>query len=282
MGVQYDPNWTTNGRSAYGVVPNQTALPDRKAQLEKLGVPVNQLNQSLSNNALNDLNGNVSYQPSLDYSAALGVGTGLQGSEFAKRAGAADYLTRVEQAKQRGATEGLNTLNGISSTQTVSPETQIQLGQENANLAAAPDPQKATNAALSAYQSSLNRASSYYSQPSRTSTGGGYAPLSASSGGSGTLSYPVPTAYHGTGTPEPSNITVWGNYGNSNSWNNSAFGSPVQSQQNPIQGPGVTAPVGSPMMVNGDTTYDPSYYQQLGAYQNPAAFSSGQNWSDFE
>lgn len=240
----YDPE--SINRTAYGTVPLPTALPDRQAQLQALGVPVNQLNQALTSNALNDLMGNVSYQPSQNYAAARGIQTGLQGSEFANRIGASDYLNRVDAARQRGATNALNALQGITSTQTISPETQIQLGQDNATLASAPDPQMAANAALGAYQSALNKASSYYSTPSSGGGGGGYAPLSSNrgstqnyfpSGGSTginpTFNAPMASAIQPSATPiSPGNESVYqpfqiqslwdsgGWTGGSNSFNN--------------------------------------------------------------
>lgn len=281
MGVRYNPDWVSSGRTAYGVVPEQTALPDRKAQLSALGVPVDQINSALTSNALADLRGDVSYEPSMNYSANMGIATGLQGSEFARRAGAADYLSRVEAAKQRGATNATNALGAISATQTVSPETQISLDQQNKQLAAAPDPQMAANAAIGAYQSALNRASSYYSTPSKSSSGG-YAPMSQS--GSASLSYPVPTAYRGTGTPEPSNDPTWGNWGSGPSWNSLAFGTGGGSTPAipSTTSASTSRPSASPLVVNGYEQYDPSFYRSMADYYNPGIYSSGTDWSDFE
>jgi hypothetical protein len=271
----YDP--ASIKRTAYGTVPNPTALPDRRAQLEALGVPVGQLNEALTSNALNELRGNVSYEPSMNYAAATGVRTGLQGSEFARRIGASDYMNRVEAARQRGTTNAQNILQTITGTQTISPETQIGLDQQNQALASAPDPQMAANAAIGAYQSALNRASSYYSTPSRNSGGGGPAySMSTPTQGAGQM--PDYSAWFRTNSapqlntptaPQPSAYQAAVNSGGGG-WNNATWGS------------GGGAPSSAALNVNGYDIYDPAYYQSMAETYNPGVYSSGTDWSQFE
>lgn len=214
MGQAYNPSSTYN-RSIYGAVPETTALPNRIKDLEAAGFPVGQINSAMTGNILSDLRGEVSYDPSINFAANTGLRSGMVGSEFAARSGAADYLSRVEQAKQRGQQNALNTLGAVSNYQTVSPETQIGLDQANKILQSAPDPGAAANSALAAYQNALSRASSYYSAPTRSGGGGASAPLSQDSNYS--RGYPMPQVYTGSGNTMETQQSGWGNGGTN--WN---------------------------------------------------------------
>lgn len=279
MRANFDTDYMTD-RDIYGAVPLTTPLPDRTAALTAAGYDP-RINPLLSENILADLRGDVSYDPSLQFAANTGLRTGLMGSEFAARTGASDYLNRVQQARQRGQTNALNTLGAISNFNTIAPETEIALGQTNRILEAAPDPAAAGRAAISNYQSALDRASSYFTPTRSSSGGGGYAPLSQDMNFNRTQ--PMPQAVGGLVTsddPYGWNPQAYGQAGatGGGGWNNMAFGGGGGGSS----AGGMPTPTFSAVDSGGYDIFNDDYYTDVGSYYNPSAFNSGTDWSQFE
>jgi hypothetical protein len=271
MKLTFDNN---SDRSIYGAIPKPTALPNPRADLQATGFDVNRINPALSEGILSDLSGVVDYEPSMSYAAAAGIRSGMPTSEFAQRTGAADYLNRVQAAKQRGQTNALNAMGVISNTQTVRPETQIALDQANKVLESAPDPASAARNALSQYQSALDRASSYFSAP-RQQSGGGRSMFDSAPIQRG---FPTPTPSGGLVTSDDPFNWNPGGFGQATAaggsgWNDMAFGGGgAQTASGGMPNPG--------LVVN--DVYSDDFYKDLADYYNPGIWDSGTDWSQFE
>lgn len=136
----------TGGSKAYGSIPGQTNLPNPSADLGKVFPNLSQANTSVSKDILNQLNGELSpdtISNIKDNAASFGVASGLPGSQFSSYRGLRNLGISTQDLQNQGIQNYNATVPTISRTQTVSPETQIALDQNNKVLASAPDPEAA-------------------------------------------------------------------------------------------------------------------------------------------
>jgi len=92
--------------------------------------------------------------------AQFGIGAGVPLSPFVGAKGLRHLGLTAEAQKSKGAADLLAALPTVAKTLTVSPETQLEVANRNATLAAAPDPQAAAREAerlFNAYLSRLQR-----------------------------------------------------------------------------------------------------------------------------
>lgn len=148
MPFNYSPP-PTSGKGAFGMVPGQVGMPSPFSDLAANYPNLSQTNASVSGNIASELNGQLSpgTTRALQTTAAQhGVASGMPGMEggsmnlnnmFGNVAGYSEGL------QHQGLQDYNSTIPTISSTQTVKPETQIALGEQNAVNAAAPDPTQA-------------------------------------------------------------------------------------------------------------------------------------------
>lgn len=137
----------TSGQGAYGKVPGQIGLPPSLYQQALTNVPGLSLNASTaSGDVQNLLSGNLS-QGTQNYIsrlvAAKGVNSGMPGSQF----NTADLVTSLGLTSEQLVNSGLSAYNSLLSTVgglQESPELMSNIADRNATLAAAPDPQQAS------------------------------------------------------------------------------------------------------------------------------------------
>lgn len=130
-------------KAAYGAVPGQTTLPSPATDLGNQLPNLTQANSQISQNILDELNGELSpgtISAIKDNAASFGVSSGMPGSDFSGYRGLRNLGLQSEQVRRNGLQDYLGATAGISNTQTVRPETQIALDQNNKVLASAPDP----------------------------------------------------------------------------------------------------------------------------------------------
>lgn len=128
---------------AYGGIPGQTALPNPSADLSKVFPNLSAANTKVSQNILNELNGQLSpdaISNIKDNAASFGVSSGMPGSDFAGYRGLRNLGLSTLDMQRQGLQDYNSAIPTISGTQTVRPETQIALDQNNKILASAPDP----------------------------------------------------------------------------------------------------------------------------------------------
>lgn len=149
------------GGNAYGTKPAQIPLPDTLyKQTAGVAPLLPQLTTGAAGNIQSELNGNLS-SGTIDLlknaSAERSVASGMPGSDFGEN----NYLKSLgltsEGVSQKGIGDYLSFLTGVGSQQ-LSPETQVDVANRNANVAAAPDPAAAAAAQLSIYNQYMNPA----------------------------------------------------------------------------------------------------------------------------
>lgn len=135
-----------SGVNAYGMVPGATALPQPFNDLAAVYPNLSGQTAQLSSNIMSELRGELSPETISNIqnnAAAFGVSSGMPGSGLARNFGLRNLGLESQRLQGQGLQDYLAAITGIKNTQTVSPESQIELSQSNAQLAAAPDPMMA-------------------------------------------------------------------------------------------------------------------------------------------
>jgi hypothetical protein len=135
------------GQGAFGKVPGDIGLPTPQADLAAIYPNLSAQTGQLSGNIMSELQGTLSPETInsiQDNAARFGVSMGSPGSPFAGAQGLKNLGLSVEQQQKGGLADYLNAITGISKTQTVSPELQTQIAEQNSVWNAAPDPAAAS------------------------------------------------------------------------------------------------------------------------------------------
>lgn len=139
--------------SAFGSRPADIPMPNPFGDLSSLYPNLSGTNSQVSQNVLNELNGQLSpgtINNIRNNAASFGVSTGMPGSQFAGDSGLRQLGLQTEQLQDQGLQDYLAGITGISKTQTVDPALQTDVNTQNSIWNAAPDP-----AAAAAQQESL-------------------------------------------------------------------------------------------------------------------------------
>lgn len=134
------------GQGAFGKVPGDIGLPNPQADLAAIYPNLSGQTGQLSKNIMSELQGELSPETIntiQDNAARFGISSGSPMSQFAGAAGLKNLGLSVEQQQKGGLADYLNAITGISKTQTVAPELQTQIAEQNAVWNAAPDPASA-------------------------------------------------------------------------------------------------------------------------------------------
>ncbi len=147
------------GNGPFGAVPGNLGLPNPAGDLAHQFPHLNDVNASLSNDIHAGLMGQLSpgtLHDLQDFNAEYGQASGMPGSGFNISRLGRNIGLSAEQLKNTAINQYNQTIPTISHTQTVTPELQTQIAQQNALNAAAPDPTAAASHAESLYSSYLN------------------------------------------------------------------------------------------------------------------------------
>jgi hypothetical protein len=140
--------------NAYGAVPGQTQLaPNTYQQVGGIVPGLPNMTSGAASNIQNEINGTVPQSvvnQITNASAEQGVESGMPGSGLNTNSLIQSLGLNAEALTQKGTQDYLSFLTGVGSTQT-NPGQAEALSQENASLAAAPNPQQAAAAQLAIY-----------------------------------------------------------------------------------------------------------------------------------
>jgi hypothetical protein len=151
-------------------VPGAVGLPNPAADLGALYPNLSGANEQVSKNVMSELRGDLSPETLnaiQDAAATYGVTSGMPGSQLAAFGGLRNLGRTVADTQRAGLQDYLASVTGISNTQTVKPELQTQIAQQNAVWSAAPDPE----AAAKEQEALFNR----YLEKTKIPAGGGTA-----------------------------------------------------------------------------------------------------------
>src|SRR6266576_2988428 len=170
-----NPLPTSGSDTTFGRVPGPIGLPSPAYDLSLQFPDLGKANTSISSNILNELGGNLS--PStmklLQHQAAqFGVSSGMPGSGLSQNRYLRDLGLISEGQIQAGMKNYASIIPTISGTQTVNPNLQSEIASRNAQVAAAPNPQKAQSYA----QDLFNKYLQMMRGPGGGTVGGGGGP----------------------------------------------------------------------------------------------------------
>lgn len=207
------------GQGPFGLVPGTIDLPDPAGDLAARIPGLDQINSSIAAGLLARSRGQLSpatLAALQDSNAAWAVGSGMSatnpGGITTNRLARNIGLTAEDQARKAVEDYGSFTTN-VSNTQTVKPETEIDLAARNAAYLAAPDPAAAASYAEQLYQKYLRGMSG--GGGGGGPQGGTYRPIQRDTGGGGptSLSSTGTGTYYGGVLREPESVSGGGGGG---------------------------------------------------------------------
>lgn len=166
------------GQGPFGMVPGNIALPQPAQDLAAAYPNLGQTNAAVSRSIMAGLEGELSpatINALQDANAAFGISSGMPGmrpGSFLNFRLGRNIGTTAEALKNQAIQQYNALIPTISGTQTVSPQLQTQIAEQNAINLAAPDPRAAASHAEELY----NRYLSQMSGGTRIAGGGGPAP----------------------------------------------------------------------------------------------------------
>jgi hypothetical protein len=134
------------GAGAYGEVPGDVGVPQVASDLQAQMPGVPAMNSAASSDILSNLNGTLSpgTQNALqNASATYGVTSGMPGSDLTWNSLYGNIANASTTQQQTGLSEYNSTIPTVSGTQTVSPDLQTQIAEQNAVDNASPNPVEA-------------------------------------------------------------------------------------------------------------------------------------------
>lgn len=137
-----------SGSGAFGAVPGAIGMPDPFGDLSNVYPNLSGSNTAASQAILSRLRGELSpdtINAIRDAAATFGVGSGMPGGGLSRNLTLRDLGRTREDLISRGLQEYNALLPTISGTQTVRPETQVDIATQNALNRAAPNPTAAAN-----------------------------------------------------------------------------------------------------------------------------------------
>ena len=135
-----------SGSGVFGSVPGPTQLPNPFGNLASVYPNLSASDQGVSSTVLGNLMGTLSPDVlnQIQTSGAQNAfASGMPGSGFGQNAELAAAGQASQQEQATGASQYSGVIPGITSTQTLAPQTQIGIAESNANLAASPNPSEA-------------------------------------------------------------------------------------------------------------------------------------------
>lgn len=149
----------TSGTGAFGLVPGPVGVPPSiYEQVRSLYPRISGSGNTALSNIDLELGGNVDRASLQNDAAAYGINSGMPGSGFVN-VGLLNRTDRERQAQRRlGNQDLLSFITGIGGTQT-DPHLAYQIAEENANKAAAPNPETAFQAQQALYDRYRNNQS---------------------------------------------------------------------------------------------------------------------------
>lgn len=148
-----------SGNGPYGTVPGVLGLPDPYGDLSGVVPNLPRLNQSASDSILAKLNGELSpgtLNALKNAQATFGVSSGMPGSNLSWNSLFGNIAGAAESQQAQGLASYGPFVGAVSGTQTVNPELQAQIANQNAINSAAPDPSAAASEAQKLYNQYLN------------------------------------------------------------------------------------------------------------------------------
>jgi hypothetical protein len=149
----------TSGTDAFGKVPGSISLPQPMEDLGNVYPNLSGTNAAASAALTSRLQGQLSpdtLKQIQDASATFGVTSGMPGSGLAQNRSLRDVGLMSEQVQGQGLQEYGPVLGAASRTQTVSPETEIGVAEQNALNLAAPNPAAASSYATGLFEHYLS------------------------------------------------------------------------------------------------------------------------------
>lgn len=216
-GAGTNPAYSTNPTpqpgvpNPFGAVPGPVGLPNRFSDLAQVFPNLSATNAQVSG-VLNDQiagrvpNADVAFLQDREAAAAQAggmPGTNVLGETLFGHRSARDYGMLEMARQQQGLGNYANIINAISGTQTVSPETQIGLGDRNAYYASAPNPTAANTYAQNRYDQyrrQMYGQGGGYQRPGPQEGTGSYVMPTGNSGGTPTSSPAAPSPSGSSGT----------------------------------------------------------------------------------
>lgn len=151
------------GSAAYGSKPQDIPMPNPFGDLSSIYPNLGATNNQVSSNIMSELQGQLSpatINNIRNNAASFGVSSGMPGSQLQGYSGLASLGKTTEQLQQQGLNDYLNSITGISKTQTVDPALQTEVNTQNSVWNAAPDPTAAATTQQSLFNQYLNKLSS--------------------------------------------------------------------------------------------------------------------------
>ena len=191
----------TQGQGAYGLVPGQIGIPPSTYSQTLSALPgLGAAGTQATSNIMNELQGQISPQALRniqDAAARFGVSSGMPGSNavpgtLAMNANLLGNYRTTEQLQQQGQQDYRNLLGAVGQQQ-INPALAAEIAAANAQLRAAPDPQKAAEQQLANYWAALGATRGLGLQGGRGYGGIGNGPAG------GTGSYAAPPSALGFG-----------------------------------------------------------------------------------
>jgi hypothetical protein len=252
----------TTGATAWGQVPGQIGIPPSEYDQVASAYPGQAAQTSLlSSNIGSELAGSLSPQTIAalqQHAAQFGAASGMPGSQFSGNQGLASLGLNVEATQRQGGQDLLAAEKGIGSMQTPQ-DLAASIASANANLGAAPDPQKAAEAQMGQWMAKFNASAG------AGRGGGGGARSAGPSGGTGAYDpYFNSLAAGGGGDYGVTSATPFngGTYVQSNADFNDLFGDPNQATGSPLYYSGSNP---NPSQTPPNNTYGADIYDPTGA-----------------
>lgn len=217
------------GNGPFGLVPGALGLPDPHGDLAKVIPGLDDLNRTTSGDILSQLKGELSPETVAaltNMAAERGVGSGMPGAQTWAHLLLGNVAGAMEGLRNQGVQNYNSFLPTVSRTQTVNPELQADIANQNAVNAAAPDPAAAASHAEALY----NRYLQGVRGPGGGSGGGGPAGGTGSAiGGTGIAARPT-----GNPTTQPNGLPPLPSFDNNDLWQGPPDPGPSSYTQAPI------------------------------------------------
>lgn len=136
------------GQGAFGSVPGNIGLPNPSADLSKVYPNLTGTNSAVSDQIMSQLRGELSPDTIAaiqNAAATYGVTSGMPGSGLQWNKSLRDLGIATEDQISKGISNYNATIPTVSGTQTVRPETQVDVATQNAVWNSAPDPAAAAS-----------------------------------------------------------------------------------------------------------------------------------------
>lgn len=184
-GTQAQNPQPQSGAGAFGGVPGAIGLPNPYGDISSVYPNLDQTNAGVSGDILSKLGGTLSpgtENALKNASATFGLKDGMPNSGLSWNQLYGNIAGAIEGQQQEGIQDYNATLPVVSRTQTVSPETQVGVAEQNAVNASAPNPAASASYAEQLYQKYLGSMGGPAGGTGAFGAGGFGAPVSTRTG----------------------------------------------------------------------------------------------------